>query len=370
MSASEALAEKIRRLGESGEFRTYERVREKVLALKDLEAYSPPSGTGAPSDYWREELENFEYLLDASPLVVSRLRHHSYHVTGLRTHDYRSNRDEARRQLAEKLAALVELGGRDLLVPEPRILGGFGFEIDGGLYNVDTLKFYEALVALEKGAVLGGLRGGGERRVVWEIGAGWGGFAYQLKTLCPNVTYIISDFPELFLFSAVYLMTAFPYATFAFPGVEPAWSAPGRWPEADFIFIANTQAGAVAPPRLDLAVNMVSFQEMTGEQVRDYVTRVHDLKCPFLYSLNRDRSPYNTQLSSVSAIIDTRFWIHEVEVLPVNYTKMMDKVPAAIQKKAKAAARETEGKPEKPQAAGARADLDYRHLIGWRRVKV
>ena len=101
-------------------------------------------------------------------------------------------------------------------------LGGFGFEIDGRLFNIDTLKFFEVLIALEKGAVLQEFRGNAERRLVWEIGAGWGGFPYQFKSLCPNVTYVISDFPELFLFSATYLMTAFPDARVAFWGEEPA----------------------------------------------------------------------------------------------------------------------------------------------------
>ena len=50
------------------------------------------------------------------------------------------------------------------------------------------------------------------RKLVWEIGAGWGGFAYQFKTLFPDVTYVIVDLPELFLFSATYLMTLFPEA--------------------------------------------------------------------------------------------------------------------------------------------------------------
>ena len=77
------------------------------------------------------------------------------------------------------------------------------------------------LIALEKGAVLQEFRGNAERRLVWEIGAGWGGFPYQFKSLCPNVTYVISDFPELFLFSATYLMTAFPGAKVAFWGEEP-----------------------------------------------------------------------------------------------------------------------------------------------------
>ena len=104
-------------------------------------------------------------------------------------------------------------------MPESPALGGFGYDIDGRLFNVDTLKFYEVLIGMERGGVLAALRER-ERPVVCEIGAGWGGFAYQFKTLFPRSTYVIVDFPELFLFSATYLATVFPDARLAFVGAR------------------------------------------------------------------------------------------------------------------------------------------------------
>ncbi len=177
------------------------------------------------------------------------------------------------------------------------MLGGFGFEIDGQFFNIDTLKFFEVLIALDKGAVLQEFRGNGERRLVWEIGAGWGGFPYQFKSLCPNVTYVISDFPELFLFSATYLMTAFPGAKVAFWGEEPIDRA-GRATGASSTSSScrTTSLDEMKPERLDLTVNMVSFQEMTEAQVAALRRRAYALNCPFLYSLNRDKSAYNPEI--------------------------------------------------------------------------
>ena len=215
--------------------------------------------------------------------------------------------------------------------------------IDGRLFNIDTLKFFEVLIALEKGAVLQEFRGNTDRRLVWEIGAGWGGFPYQFKSLCPNVTYVISDFPELFLFSATYLMTAFPNARVAFWGEEPTDRLFDRWRDLDFIFLPNASLGELRPERLDLTINMVSFQEMTDAQVAAYVERAFALKCPFLYSLNRDKSAYNPEISSVSEIISRHYWPREISVLPVPYQKMMGDTPSAN---------------------------DYKHVIGWRRVKL
>jgi hypothetical protein len=338
--AARALQERVSALADGAAFRNYEYARDRVLEMREQVAAAPEY---RPSAYWEEELSTFEYMLDATPLVIEKLRHHTHCLTGLRAYDYRSHKTRAKTRFTEKLHALVKVGSRDLLVPEWRPLGGFGFEIDGQLFNIDTLKFFEVLIALHKGSVLQEFRGNADRRLVWEIGAGWGGFAYQFKTLCPNVTYVISDFPELFLYSATYLMTAFPGAKVGFWGQEPNAHLLERWRELDFLFLPNTSLAEMELPRLDLTVNMVSFQEMTEAQVVAYVERAHALNCPFVYSLNRDKSSYNPEISSVSEILARYYWPHEISVLPVPYTKMMDERPSAS---------------------------DYKHIIGWRRVKV
>ena len=334
------LEERIAALRAAPAFRNYTFARDRVLEMRAQVAAAPEY---RPSAYWEEELAAFEYMLDASPLVIEKLRQHTHWITGLRAYDYRSQKTRAKAKFEEKLKALIDVGSPDLLVPEWPELGGFGFIVDDRLFNIDTLKFFEVLIALEKGAVLQEFRGNTDRRLVWEIGAGWGGFPYHFKSLCPNVTYVISDFPELFLFSATYLMTAFPNATVAFWGEEPADRLFARWRDLDFIFLPNTSLAELKPERLDLTINMVSFQEMTDAQVAAYVERAFDLKCPFLYSLNRDKSAYNPEISSVSEIISARYWPREVSVLPVPYQKMMGDTPSAV---------------------------DYKHLIGWRRVKV
>jgi hypothetical protein len=338
--AVQAFHERVEALRAGAAFRTYQYVRDRVLAMR--EQVNARAGH-RPSAYWEEELANFEYMLDATPLIVDKLRHHTHHVTGLRVYDYRTHRDRPRTRFVEKLRALLRHGKQELLVPERREMGGFGFEVEGQLYNIDTLKFFEVLIALDKGAVLDEFRGNTERRLVWEIGAGWGGFPYQFKSLCPNVTYVISDFPELYLFSATYLLTAFPEAKVRFWGEEPADRIFANWRDCDFIFLPNTALGEFMPERLDLAINMVSFQEMTREQVVGYVRHAHELGCPFLYSLNRDRSSYNRELDSVSAVIAQFYWPREIQVLSVPYQKMLGDSPSVN---------------------------DYKHIIGWRRAKV
>jgi hypothetical protein len=345
-TAGAALRSRIETLAAGPAYRAYLAAREAVLAMQAL-----TSGE-RPSEYWLEELSGFEYMLDASPLLIERLRHHTYHVTGLKVYDYRTGKDETRARMAEKLAMLRSLGDDSLLVPEARELGGFGFELDGELYNVDTLKFFEVMIALERGAVLPRLLEPGGRRLVWEIGAGWGGFARVFKTVVPNTTYLIVDLPELFLFSGTYLQTLFPDATIRYWSGEDAETLFKDWESVDFVMVPAGALDAARPPRIDLALNMVSFQEMTTAQVRGYVHHAHEIGSPFLYSLNRDRSLYNTELSSVRDLLAERYRTHEIPLLDLPYTKLPR--AGAFMTRALEGVRDPHSN-------------EYRHVVGWRR---
>jgi len=302
-----------------------------------------------PSAYWREELSGFEYMLDAPPLVVTRLREHCYHLTGLRSYDYRAHHRHKSRPFAEKLASLKAVDRSQLFVPEPAILGGFGHELDEGLVNVDTLKFYEALIALDHSGALASLRArGGDGSTVLEIGAGWGGFAYDVRRLFPKVRQAIVDLPESLLFSATYLMTAFPDAEVRFAGGGSGSPIPDV-PEGGFLFVPHFDFERLSLPALDLAVNMCSFQEMTTEQVRGYARGLCHLGARAVYSLNRDRSSHNPELTSVSETLAESWEVSEVHVLEAPYTTL-----GVVRPWSSAA------------ALRDRPVTEYRHLIGRR----
>jgi putative sugar O-methyltransferase len=300
-------------------YRNYLHVRKRVIEMLDM----TQKQTDRPSDYWEEELFGFDYMLDASPLIVRKLREHCYHLTGLRSYDYRSHHVHQRDAFAKKLYALRELDDDALLVPESRELGGFGHVIDGALINIDTLKFYESLIAVNKAGLLAPFREkAGGRKVVIEIGAGWGGFAYQFKTLCPKVCYIIVDLPQTLLFSGIYIKTLFPQAKVLLYGDKAPERLLEGYESLDFVLLPHWAFGSIRFPEIDLAINMASFQEMTSRQVDEYVGQLAALGCPSLYSLNRDRSRYNKQLSTVSSIIERYYNIVEERVLDVAYTNL------------------------------------------------
>ena len=98
-------------------------------------------------------------------------------------------------------------------------------------------------------------------------------------------------------------MTAFTEARVAFWGDEGAAEAIQGANPPDFLFVSHAEFAQVHPPRLDATNTMVSFQEMRADQVRAYVNGAADHRSSCLYSLNRDRSPYNDELSSVRDVM-------------------------------------------------------------------
>jgi putative sugar O-methyltransferase len=314
--ATGAFAATLRTLAESPEYAAYLEMRDYVL--RQLESEGALAGNARPSTYWQEELSGFDYMLDASPLIVRKLRHQCYHLTGLKVYDYRTHADKFRENLRRRLDMLKAKDPAGLLVPEARALGGFGHEIDGELYNVDTLKFYEAMIALELGGVLQGLRER-DRKTVLEIGAGWGGFARVMKEKVPGITYVIVDLPQVLLFSGTYLKALYPHWK-VFLTEAGATLPPERYSEYDLVLVPHFLFPQLPLPALDLAVNMVSFQEMTKAQVADYVERLYEAGCPFLYSLNRPRSAYNSEMDDVRSLMEKRYWGHTIPVLKSSYT--------------------------------------------------
>jgi hypothetical protein len=89
---------------------------------------------------------------------------------------------------------------------------------------------------------------------------------------------------------------------------------------------------------------------MRADQVRGYVNWAADNRSGCLYSLNRDRSPYNDELESVRDIMRERFDVRDVEMLPLNYSKFVPRIKFE-QRKNKIIEESKKG-------------LDYRHAVG------
>jgi hypothetical protein len=124
------------------------------------------------------------------------------------------------------------------------------------------------------------------------------------------------------MFSAIYLKTLFPSASILLYGDKPKETLLTDCQSHDFVFLPHFFLDRLDLSRLDLAINTVSFQEMTSEQVDRYVRKVYEMGCPTLYSLNRDRSPHNQQLTTVSSILAKYYELRPLNVLDMQYAAM------------------------------------------------
>jgi len=296
---------------DSDAYRNYLEVREAVLEMIDNK---PQDINSTPSGYWQEELAGFEYMFDASPLLVKNLRHHCYHLTGVRDYEYRNHHSHRASHFEYLLRRLQSQDNNGLGVPESAQLGGFGYRIDGKLYNNDTRRFYQSMIALDFIGGLDQFRQTNKRRIIAEIGAGWGGFAYQFKTLFPNTTFIIVDFPSTILFSGTYLKTLFPDSQTLFLTNRDMGTHEITPEDYDFIFAPHYMWEHLNFNPPNLIVNLASFQEMTTEQVDQYIKKAQKWQCPYIYSMNHDRNFSNPELKSVNETLKRYYTVQEIDV--------------------------------------------------------
>ena len=268
------------------------------------------------SDYWADEVKGFEYIFEASPSIINNLRHHCYHITGEFPYPYRDHHNFNAPKLKSKLDLLNSLTEINLATPEPRNLGGFGYQFEDGLYNKDTLKYLECIIALNKTGILSEINKL-DKPVVCEIGAGWGGFTHCLVNKIDNAKFIIADLPQTLIFSYLYLCDLYPNKKVKLYNYEST-----DIDDCDFLLIPSNEF-INFNSKIDLTVNLCSFQEMTSGQVEQYVEKVSGLKSKYIYSLNRNLNKNNPSLSeSVSSILSRYYEIEMIEILNIPYTNI------------------------------------------------
>lgn len=107
------------------------------------------------------------------------------------------------------------------------------------------------------------------RKVVAEIGGGFGGMAYYLIRDAKNTTYIDFDLPENLALTSYYLLKSFPekkvllYSEAAFEGVNLA--------DYDIVLMPNFLLDNLPDGTCDLVFNSYSLAEMSQQTISHYV---------------------------------------------------------------------------------------------------
>jgi hypothetical protein len=148
---------------------------------------------------------------------------------------------------------------------------------------------------------------------VWEIGGGWGGLAYHFKTLCPDVTYLITGPPEMLLMSAVYLATLFPASRTRFYDPTCADAFWEDWQNVDFAFGPESVVPALRPPSLDLVVDNSAMTEMTPSRAEYHAARAHALGCRYFLTTSPPPEEDSAGLP-VHEIAGRFYWPHALAV--------------------------------------------------------
>lgn len=323
--------------------RTLDAAHASYLRVRDWAGRMRQAG-GSPSDALTETerrmLDALAPLWNADRHTIATLRAWCDPLNGAPTPEPAQPSAESLERLLRQVTILRKQNGAETLVPEPATLGAWGAVVAGQRHSDETLKFAVATAALRHGAVLTPFRTARNRRIVWEIGGGWGGFAYHFKTLCPNVTYVITGLPDRLLVSAVYLTTVFPDARWRLQGesgVDDTWS---DWEHLDFLFVAEAAAASLRPPRLDLTIDLGELLHMSPQRVSAHVQRAFEWGSPYVYSMVPARA---VEASSTPwPLIEPWYWPHPVPLRSERSTAYAEIVPH---------------------------EDNYAHMVGWRRIR-
>jgi hypothetical protein len=261
-----------------------------------------------PAANWR--LENEFYVLTeaisaANYEVVNHLRLFAQMFTGysLLDMDYAADKDIPGALPADRSAHLRAIAAKPdewvtryvittrrlpphLHISPPRMFGETGWIVKGKIVNHDTYAYLERISLLHEAGILDYLLHWNSRRalvgasdlpVVLEIGSGYGGLAYFIKQLIPNIRYIAVDLPECLQYAAVYLSVLYQDAENQL--CAEGCPEPGSAKKPGFTFVPNYMFQELARSglRCDLVINTLSMSEMSPEQVLSYCEGIKGL---------------------------------------------------------------------------------------------
>jgi putative sugar O-methyltransferase len=123
-----------------------------------------------------------------------------------------------------------------------------------------------------------------ERKVVVEIGGGYGGLGYFLSKLMSNLTYVDFDLPENMALTAYYLMNSFPEKKILLYG--EAELNEDALKNYDIIIMPNFELSNLPSKKANLAFNSYSLAEMSTETINIYITELKSISKEHIFHVN------------------------------------------------------------------------------------
>ncbi len=164
----------------------------------------------------------------------------------------------------------------------PDVGNPYGLTIDNVFIRAgsDYLHYYASMIARL-------IRGGKQRKVVVELGGGFGGMPYYLVRDNSDITYYDFDLPENLALTAFYLLSVFPDKKIALYGeVDVGTLNPDDY---DIVLMPNFEIARMQNGSADLVFNSYSLAEMSVEAVDNYLCHFNRMSNKFIFHINHTR---------------------------------------------------------------------------------
>lgn len=152
----------------------------------------------------------------------------------------------------------------------------FEFEIPGSECQRGRVNFHDLSLIYHAWQTWRGCQDvlTGEPLII-EIGGGYGGMAAKLKDLLPAAHIALFDLPEVNAVQSYYLASRFPGAELLL--YSDTLRNPDRFAAMDFDFavLPGSEMTKLADASVDLALNIRSMMEMTGDAITSYFNALH-----------------------------------------------------------------------------------------------
>lgn len=125
------------------------------------------------------------------------------------------------------------------------------------------------------------------KRVIVELGGGYGGLGYFLNKLIPDVVYVDFDLPENMALTAYYLMNSFPEKKVMLYG-EGDFNE-NSLKEFDIIIMPNFEITKLPTDKVKLAFNSYSLAEMSTETIKTYIPELKRASKEYIFHVNHTK---------------------------------------------------------------------------------
>ncbi|MBF0460629.1 MAG: putative sugar O-methyltransferase [Magnetococcales bacterium] len=279
------------------------------------------NGVDAPSDIWVEELKVFRFVMNLSADDFVNIRFHTELINGAGLlaywHPYPKivPENDPVVQCFQKIVNEVPERYWVSEPPTPEIPRPLGVAYKGYILNGNVVRYQSCLSNLFFSGAFQYIDSCAAHQFVVEIGCGYGGLAHGMKkAVGNNGTCILVDLPEMFAFQGGFLALnnkdarIYVYDAESFTDVF----IKQEMKNYDFVLLPNFVLDRLYDvDEIAVVVNMQSFQEMSDEQVDNYVQFAHKKAKYCLYSDNLDCHPYNEHLRlTVSEHVEKFFTIY------------------------------------------------------------